>query len=124
MSEPAAKLLGMDLETNTNDPCTSRDGTPKERWPSAVTAWFVVALCFDGAHGRSKPGKKMYAYHCSNPKCDGWHLASCRNHEDRKRHRRGLEELQRRFPNTKISQRAGKNLRVEEDGLTDAPAEV
>lgn len=88
-----------------NNPCLSADGVRKERWPNALAAWYVVELCLLGKHGRLTAGKKLYAYHCPKPECDGWHLASCRNREDRKRHRRGLEELRSRM---KTSQRAGK----------------
>lgn len=89
-----------------DDPCVSHDGVRKQRWPNATAAWYVAELVLLGRHGQAHRGKKLYAYLC--PKCDGWHLASCRNREDRKRHRRGLEELQRRM---KISQRAGKKNR-------------
>lgn len=90
--------------TANNDPCRSRDGKLKERWPNSTAAWFVVLLCSTGDHGLKGHPKKLIAYHCSG--CEGWHLATCRNAQDRKKHRKGLEELQRRL--TKITQRAGK----------------
>lgn len=113
----------MDTEATTdNDPCTSRSGKPKERWPNAEAAWFVVELVAAGKHRTRGRRGKMYAYLC--PKCDGWHLAKCRNAKDRKRHRRGIEELHRRLEKKKKPQLARKKLRNEEEGLTDSRTEV
>lgn len=103
----------MGRTANTSDPCTSREGIPKERWPNAISAWFVVSLVLEGKHRGMKLGKKSYAYHCKS--CEGWHLSSCRNSKDRKRHKRGLQELARRLGATKSSQSAGKNKRNEEE---------
>lgn len=105
-----------------DDPCTSREGQPKERWPNAEAAWFVVWLVSEGRHRSMKRGRKAYAYLCR--KCDGYHLSSCRNHEDRKRHKRGLEELHLRLGKKKNPHVAKKNLRVDEEDLTDSRNEV
>ena len=105
-----------------DDPCTSRDGKPKERWPNAESAWFVVELVAAGKHRNMKRGKKAYAYLCR--KCDGYHLASCRNHADRKRHKRGLEELHRRLAKKKNPHVAKNNLHDEEEHLTDLGEQV
>lgn len=97
--------MGRAANTEENDPCRSSNGVLKQRWPNAISAWYVAELALLGKHERMQIGKELYAYLC--PSCGGWHLASCRNRKDRKRHREGIKELRCRL--TKIPQRAGKN---------------
>lgn len=81
------------------DPCTSKRGNKKERWPNETAAWFVVELVARGEHRAKGKPAKMYPYLC--PKCHGWHLASCRTVEQVAKHEAGLASI--------IAERAAQN---------------
>lgn len=89
-SMDAVGYLGSDGKRYRN-PCTSQRGKPKERWPSEKTAWFVVELVARGEHRARGVKATMYPYRC--PRCEGWHLASCRTEEQHEMHRAGIARL-------------------------------
>lgn len=72
------------------DPCTSKRGRQKKRWPNEDAAWFVVDLAKRGLYEVAKRQRlRLYPYHC--PKCGGWHTASAgKDPVKLKRHREGL----------------------------------
>ncbi len=74
-------FIGSDGKTY-EDPCTSRAGKLKQRWPSMSTAVFVVDQ-------RAAKRKKQYAYEC--PKCSGFHLTAVRNEHGYREHRRQMQ---------------------------------
>lgn len=76
---------------DARNPCTTRRGKQKERWPNEQAAWFVVELASLGMHGARGRIVQLYPYRC--PRCAGWHLASCRTWQDRRRHESGVADL-------------------------------
>ncbi len=86
----AKPYIGSDGEAY-NNPCTSKLGKQKERWPSERTAWFVAELVSMGLHRKHGRRGKMYPYRC--PKCAGYHLTTCRTAEHHRAHAAGIAQL-------------------------------
>lgn len=83
------------------DPCTSRAGLPKQRWPNEKAACYVVELVALGLYRRTgarrnPKKKKLYPYLC--PKCEGYHVARCRTAADLERHEAALLLVQKTKP--------------------------
>lgn len=96
-----------------HDPCRSRDGVLKERWPSWEAAWYVVELCLLGQHGRDRRPTKMYAYSCKS--CFGYHLASCKNAKDRREHDFGMARFTAKMTEKSRKVRAKKCENMKKD---------
>lgn len=84
------KYIGDDGVEYKN-PCTSADGILKQRWPNPTAAWFVAELATRGKGRHAGKSASLYAYCC--PKCDGYHLSTCRTKEHYRRHHEGVQQL-------------------------------